>query len=159
MYSPVLLYISSIAALVFMVSIEAVRWSQAIPPVSYFLTEALQPFLDSKDGGSLILTNIYLLVGVSWPLWVYPGPISVQPSPLVLYCGVISVGVADSAASIVGSTAGRLRWPGSDKTVEGSLAAVISSLGFVWAMSALGPQGHSGRLECCHHGCPGYGHH
>jgi len=137
-YSPVLLFISSIAALILMVFIEAVRWSQAIPQVSYFLTEALQPFLDSKDSGSLILTNIYLLVGVSWPLWVYPGPLTVHPSPLVLYSGVISVGVADSAASIVGSTAGSIRWPGSDKTVEGSLAAVISSLVFVWALSGLG---------------------
>lgn len=138
LYCPILLYLSSIAALVLMVSIEALRVSQVIPPVSYFLTEALQPFLDSKDCGSLILTNIYLLVGVSWPLWVYPASLKIQPSPLVLYSGVISVGIADSAASVIGTTVGRLRWgAGSDKTVEGSLAAIISSLGFVWALSEI----------------------
>jgi len=136
LYSPHLLYISSIAALVLMISIEALRWSEVFPPISSFLTEILQPFLDSKDGGSLILTNIYLLVGVSWPLWVYPGSLVIQPSPLVLYSGVISVGIADSAASIVGSTIGQVRWAGgSGKTVEGSLAAVVSSLMFVYVMS------------------------
>ena len=133
-----LLYISSIAALVLMLAVEAVRWSKVFPPASEILTESLQPFLDSKDSGSLILTNIYLLVGVSWPLWVYPAPLVVQPSPLVLYSGVISVGIADSAASVVGSTVGRVRWgANTGKTVEGSLAAVISSLVFVWALSGV----------------------
>jgi len=133
---PMLLYIASIAALVLMVMVEALRWSQIFPPASNFLTKSLTPFLDSKDCGSLILTNIYLLVGVSWPLWVYPGTLTLQPSPLVLYSGVISVGIADSAASVVGSTMGRVRWSsGSDKTVEGSLAAIASSLMFVWCLA------------------------
>jgi len=136
LYCPMLLYISSIAAFVLMLAVEAVRCSKVFPPASDILTQSLQPFLDSKDSGSLILTNIYLLVGVSWPLWVYPAPLAVQPAPLVLYSGVISVGIADSAASVVGSTVGRIKWSaGTDKTVEGSLAAVISSLGFVWVLS------------------------
>merc|ERR1711909_247735 len=131
LYCPMLLYISSIAAFVLMLAVEAVRCSKVFPPASDILTQSLQPFLDSKDSGSLILTNIYLLVGVSWPLWVYP-------APLVLFSGVISVGIADSAASIVGSTVGRNKWSaGTDKTVEGSLAAVISSLGFVWVLSGV----------------------
>ena len=37
-------------------------------------------------GGSLILTNIYLLVGVSLPLWLWPEELNL-PAPLPLYAG------------------------------------------------------------------------
>ncbi len=38
------------------------------------------------SGGSLILTNIYLLVGVSIPIWIWPHPFTSRP-PLPLYAG------------------------------------------------------------------------
>jgi len=136
-FSPILLYLCSVAAFILMVSVEAVRWSNVYPPVSSFLSSRLKPFLDLKDSGSLILTNIYLLVGVSWPLWIYPSPLHQLPSPLVLYTGVLSVGVADSAASIVGSIMGRITWgPNSSKTIEGSVAGAISSIACAMTLSA-----------------------
>lgn len=131
-----LLYVSSVAALSLMSLIELLRWSELSHLVSSFLTNAFQPFLDQKDSGSLILTNIYLLVGVSWPLWISSNLVTDHPAPLSLYTGVISVGIADSAASIVGSTYGRRKWMSSEKTLEGSLAATISSLAFIWMMSS-----------------------
>ena len=69
-FSPLLLAIASIGATLAMVGLEMVRVSRVIPDISSILTASLQPFLDSKEGGSLILTHIYLLVGVSWPLWL-----------------------------------------------------------------------------------------
>ena len=65
-----------------------------IPAMSRILTDKLTPFLDIKDSGKLILTNIYLLVGMSLPLWISPHQASVYSSAqLQLYSGVISVGM------------------------------------------------------------------
>ena len=33
---------------------------------------ALQPLLDSRDGGTLLLSHLYLLLGLSLPLWISP---------------------------------------------------------------------------------------
>jgi hypothetical protein len=46
--------------------------------------------LISSAGGSLILTNIYLLVGVSLPLWIWPHPFTSRP-PLPLYAGAVKM--------------------------------------------------------------------
>ena len=100
-----LLLVSSYAALGLMLGLEWLRVSDLVPAVSSFLTQRLRPFLDSKDSGRLILTNIYLLVGLSLPLWTDPGPVSVfASSNLSLYCGLISVGVADTAAAVIGTS-------------------------------------------------------
>ena len=45
--------------------------------------------------------------------------------------GIISVGVGDSAASIVGSKIGTLKWPGSKRTLEGSIAGLMAQFLFV----------------------------
>ena len=100
-----LLLVSSYVALALMLGLEMLRVSELIPLVSTFLTQRLRPFLDTKDGGRLILTNIYLLVGLSLPLWTDPGSVSVfASSSLSLYSGLISVGVADTAAAVIGTS-------------------------------------------------------
>ena len=99
-----LLLVSSYAALALMLGLEWLRVTELVPAVSSFLTQRLRPFLDSKDSGRLILTNIYLLVGLSLPLWTDPGPVSMfASSSLNLYSGLISVGVADTAAAVIGT--------------------------------------------------------
>ena len=136
--SHLLLLISSYAALALMLGLEILRVSQLFPVISRYLTDKLTPFLDSKDGGQLILTNLYLLVGMSLPLWLDPGPAAGTPR-LQLYCGLIAVGVADTAAAVIGSAVGRIRWTaGSGRTVEGSCAALVSSCMTVLLLSQLG---------------------
>jgi dolichol kinase len=49
--------------------------------------------------------------------------------------GLLVLGVGDAMAAAVGVSLGRRRWPGGNKTVEGSLAAVVSML---LALCALG---------------------
>lgn len=44
------------------------------------------------------------------------------------FSGVISVGIGDSAASIIGSKFGKMHWPGSPKTLEGTLAFILSQV-------------------------------
>jgi len=49
-------------------------------------------------GGSLILTNIYLLVGVSLPLWVWQGELN-APAPLALFAGLLSFSIFSNKIS------------------------------------------------------------
>lgn len=40
--------------------------------------------------------------------------------------GILSLGFGDAAASLVGKRFGRCHWPGTKKTVEGTLAFIIA---------------------------------
>ncbi|KAK8869508.1 hypothetical protein IAR55_000073 [Kwoniella newhampshirensis] len=83
----------------------------------------LNEFLDHKDSGTAILSHFYLLAGCASPLWLE------GPSEILSYFGVLSLGVGDALASIVGRKIGRIRWStSSGKTVEGSLAFLASML-------------------------------
>ncbi len=41
-------------------------------PVGAGLDAVFRPLTDSRDGGPLMLTHLYLLVGFATPLWLYP---------------------------------------------------------------------------------------
>jgi hypothetical protein len=63
-----------------------------IAPFGSLLQEYLQVFTDERDEGLLILTHIYLLVGCTLPIWLFPPikgtaenyylSLSFTPSPL-----------------------------------------------------------------------------
>jgi dolichol kinase len=52
--------------------------------------------------------------------------------------GIISVGVGDSAASIIGSKIGIRKWPGTKRTLEGSLASLFAQFSFISCLWYLG---------------------
>ena len=54
-----------------------------------------------------------------------------ETNQLILLSGVLSIGIGDSAASIVGSKFGRIRFPGTSKTLEGTLASILAQIIFV----------------------------
>ena len=142
-WCPLLLLLSTYGLLVVMLGLETLRVSELFPPVSRYLTERLRRFTDEKDGGALILTNIYLLVGMSLPLWLDPA-LSLsshyhrQPAHFSLYAGLLSVGVFDTVAAVVGSTLGRTRWTRtSARTLEGSLAGLLATITSVLLLGAL----------------------
>ena len=82
-------------------------------------------FVDSKDVGVIALTPIYLLCGLSLPLWLnYP----ITEPKIYHFSGILSVGIGDTFASYFGNKCGKHRWPNSDRTVEGSLAFFLSQL-------------------------------
>ena len=116
----------SLLTLALFVVIEYVR-AFKIQPLSRKIDEYFVIFTDEKDQGFLILTNIYLLIGTFAPLWMAPA----NASPLLLMSGVLSVGIGDAAASIVGSQYGRIKWPFSKKTIEGTLASIVSQVLFL----------------------------
>ena len=92
----------------------------AVYPVGASLHFFLSQFLDSKDSGLVILSHLYLLSGCAAATWLE------TRSALLLQYGVVLLGVGDSCASLVGRRYGRLHWPRSAKTVEGSLAFFVS---------------------------------
>ena len=134
--SAVDIYFTSMASqlvLGIFILLEFVR-TYKIEPLSSILNSAFALFIDEKDRGALVLTNIYLLVGTFAPVWIASHP-HLTSNHLAIYSGVLSVGIGDAVASVVGSMHGRTKWPGTFKTVEGTLASVAAQLAFVglWA--------------------------
>lgn len=88
-------------------------------------------FLDEKDSGKLILTHIYLLVGCSLPIWIFPLKMPTDGSEFLLLCsGIISLGIGDAAASIGGTLWGKTKIFGSNKSVEGTLSSIAAEVAF-----------------------------
>ncbi|KAI7891798.1 uncharacterized protein EV154DRAFT_216684 [Mucor mucedo] len=97
-----------------------------------FLTE----FIDNRDLGPVILSHIYLLLGCASPVWLGSSNV------LASLSGILALGFGDAAASLVGKRYGRCRWPGTKKTVEGTLAFIvavfISSLLIMYSSALIG---------------------
>ena len=86
----------------------------------------MRDFLDPRDEGTLALTHIYLLIGCAIPVWctsALGADALAEVPPLLPFAGLLSVGVQDSLAAVFGTYCGRHRWPGTTKTVEGTLGA------------------------------------
>ncbi|XP_068105905.1 dolichol kinase [Hyperolius riggenbachi] len=130
LYDRPLLYVASVACLAVFVLLEYVRYFR-IKPFGQTLRTLLTLFLDERDSGPLILTHIYLLLGMSLPVWLFPRLCSASlsgPSMLLPYCGVLAVGIGDTIASVCGSAMGEIHWPGTKKTFEGTIMSVFAQM-------------------------------
>lgn len=127
-YQCTFLFVASGVALAAFILLELVRIIR-LEPFAETLQQAVQSFADEKDAGIVALTPIYLLVGFSLPIWLHPCPCDLTDAAgfelLPLMAGVISVGLGDTAASVIGSKFGRIHWPNSIKTIEGTIAAFV----------------------------------
>ncbi|KAM3724688.1 Dolichol kinase [Dirofilaria immitis] len=93
--------------------------SKSISPWSKYLNSWLLIFIDKQDSPELILTPIYLLIGIFLPIFL--SPINNNESRhLYHFAGIATVGIGDSLSAIIGSLYGRLHWPRSRKTIEGN---------------------------------------
>ncbi|XP_066436642.1 dolichol kinase [Eleutherodactylus coqui] len=129
-YDTQLLFVASVACFAVFVLLEYVRYFR-IKPLGQTLRNLLTLFLDERDSGPLILTHIYLLLGMSLPVWLFPRLCASSlssPSTLLPYCGVLAVGVGDTVASVCGSTLGEIKWPGTKKTFEGTMMSIFAQI-------------------------------
>ncbi|XP_060565278.1 uncharacterized protein LOC132724437 [Ruditapes philippinarum] len=131
--SPSLLYLASIVIAAVLIITEVIRVLK-LPPFGPILDQYLWVFLDDQDTGDLILTPIYLLIGCSLPLW-WNYKLQRPPCSLSMYAGLISVGVGDGVASVIGRKYGKHKWPGRKKSIEGTCAAIISQIIAVYLLS------------------------
>lgn len=113
-------------SLVAMMVVETLRIS-TVKPLSEIIETTTVPLLDSRDEGVVVMTHMYLLIGCAMPLWMtHLGGIS--EGGVVAAAGVISLGISDAVAAAVGSRLGRCKWPGTQKTVEGTAAGFLAGL-------------------------------
>lgn len=123
-YDPLFLWLCGWLILSIFVIIEVLRYYE-VPPWNSHLSNMLV-FHDRQDG-EVLLTQILLHIGIFLPILI-PGSINWRSPKIHLhhFAGVAAVGVGDSFAAIVGSKFGKIHWPGSKKTVEGTIAMATS---------------------------------
>ncbi|KAJ2828926.1 dolichol kinase [Coemansia erecta] len=117
--APRVLHVGFAAALCVFVCAECVRVLD-VCSLGAWMGGFMRQFTDARDAGHVVTAHFYLLGGCAVPVWLGG---SAGAAPLA---GVLSLGVADTAASLVGVRFGATRWPGSPKTVEGTAAFVVS---------------------------------
>ncbi|AET39620.1 dolichol kinase Ecym_4587 [Eremothecium cymbalariae DBVPG len=115
-FDPEFTVLAIAGTLVLFLIVEYFRYLN-LAPFGDFINSQLRSFTDFRDDkGPIIISYLYLIIGVSFPLLINHSLV-----------GVISLGVGDSLASIVGKNLGRNRWPGTNKTVEGTAAFILAT--------------------------------
>ena len=139
-YDPALLHVCSAVATSLFLFVEFVRFGR-VKPFGEMVHGYLAPFVDERDSGPLILTHVYLLIGCALPLWLFPldyHKLSDNGCALILYSGVLSIGIGDAAASVVGVKFGKHQWKGTTKTVEGTVASCLSQFFIIFLLKTNG---------------------
>lgn len=131
------LRISFALALGVFVLVEAIRvWR--IPPLGEKIHTFLKAFTDSRDSDVLIISHFSLLLGCAIPVWL-SSTIS-KDRPLAAYAGILSLGIGDTMASVVGYNFGSMRLSSlSKKTWEGTIAGILSIVGASVLLSYMPP--------------------
>lgn len=131
------LRISFALALGVFILLEAVRvWR--IPPFGEKIQTFLKAFTDSRDSEVLIISHFSLLLGCAIPIWL-SSTIAVD-RPLAAYAGILSLGIGDTMASVVGYNFGSMRLSrSSKKTWEGTIAGIVSIVGASVLLSYMPP--------------------
>ncbi|KAK8889476.1 hypothetical protein M9Y10_034223 [Tritrichomonas musculus] len=95
------------------------------PFVYTLISNYVEDFIDERDRGELILTHLFLLLGLGLPVLMARDDI---PGGLAIHtCGISVLAVGDAVASIVGVNFGKHKWPGSKKSIEGTIGAFFGT--------------------------------
>ncbi|CAH9072865.1 unnamed protein product [Cuscuta europaea] len=113
-----------VAFAVFML-VEIIRvWR--VWPLGQLVHQFMNAFTDHRDSDLLIVSHFSLLLGCALPIWLSSG---FNDRPLAPFAGILSLGIGDTMASLVGHKYGVLRWSKTGKkTIEGTAAGITSVL-------------------------------
>ena len=105
-------------------AVESLRLVR-FPFIAKIIEQYVSGFLDEKDSGELILTHLFLLLGCGLPVMFcdYTGFLGLA----VRVCGISVLAIGDAAASAIGVKYGKHKWPGSKKSIEGTIGAFIGT--------------------------------
>ncbi|KAF5382069.1 hypothetical protein D9615_004280 [Tricholomella constricta] len=131
-FDPAFAHLSFSAAFALFTFTEYVRYF-AIYPFGATIHLFMNEFLDHRDRGTAILSHFYLLTGCAGTVWLE------GPTQLLQFTGILTLGVGDAMASIVGKRIGSHRWsPTTSKTLEGSIAFTFSIVACAWLLRLFG---------------------
>ncbi|KAI3743234.1 hypothetical protein L1987_60940 [Smallanthus sonchifolius] len=124
-FQPSFLNLAFGAALGVFLVLEIIRvWR--IWPLGSIVHQFMNAFTDHRDSDLLIVSHFSLLLGCALPIWMSSG---FNDRPLAPFAGILSLGIGDTMASMVGYKYGVLRWSKTGKkTVEGTAAGITSVL-------------------------------
>ncbi|OAY51544.1 dolichol kinase EVAN [Manihot esculenta] len=124
-FQPKFLDLAFGAALAVFLTLEIIRiWR--IWPLGQLIHHFMNAFTDHRDSELLIVSHFSLLLGCALPIWMSSG---YNDRPLAPFAGILSLGIGDTMASMVGHKYGVLRWSKTGKkTIEGTAAGITSVL-------------------------------
>uniref|UniRef100_A0A0D9VC64 dolichol kinase n=1 Tax=Leersia perrieri TaxID=77586 RepID=A0A0D9VC64_9ORYZ len=113
------------AAFAVFLILEMIRvWE--IYPLGHIVHQFMNAFTDHRDSEILIVSHFSLLLGCALPKWMSSG---FNDRPLTPFAGILSLGIGDTMASMIGYKYGVLRWSKTGKkTIEGTAAGITSVL-------------------------------
>lgn len=120
------------AIFVFLI-IESLRIVR-FPFIAKIVESYVAGFIDERDSNELILTHLFLLLGLGLPVLLTPNQLNQNLGSLensvklsIKVCGISVLAVGDAAASVFGVYFGRHKWPGSKKSFEGTAGAFFGT--------------------------------
>ena len=120
-------FLALLGMIIVFLIIEVLRLNQ-VSFIGKYLFQVLDKFQDLKDKqGPMNLSYIYLLVGVTTPV-VYDYLVNGEKTSVIRYIGPITLGVGDTLASVIGRKFGSIKWKGSEKSAQGTIAFIVGSL-------------------------------
>ncbi|KAL5213400.1 hypothetical protein ABZP36_024247, partial [Zizania latifolia] len=124
-FQPDLLDLAFGAAFAVFLILEMIRvWE--IYPLGHIVHQFMNAFTDHRDSEILIVSHFSLLLGCALPKWMSSG---FNDRPLAPFAGILSLGIGDTRASMIGYKYGVLRWSKTGKkTIEGTAAGITSVL-------------------------------
>ncbi|XP_047316384.1 dolichol kinase EVAN-like isoform X1 [Impatiens glandulifera] len=124
-FQPKFLDLAFGVALAVFLLLEIIRvWR--IWPLGQLVHQFMNAFTDHRDSDVLIISHFSLLLGCALPIWMSFG---FNDRPLSPFAGILSLGIGDTMASMIGYKYGVLRWSKTGKkTIEGTAAGITSVL-------------------------------
>ncbi|TYH81017.1 hypothetical protein ES332_D03G170300v1 [Gossypium tomentosum] len=117
-------YYHLLAVLMFLPALIYQVWR--IWPLGQLVHQFMSAFTDHRDSDLIIVSHFSLLLGCALPIWMSSG---FNDRPLTPFSGILSLGIGDTMASMVGHKYGVLRWSKTGKkTIEGTAAGITSVL-------------------------------